>query len=424
MVNKCQLNHDGLHVGEVLTLSCNRKIYRGAKSSIVWVHRTDWNEGSPLRTLLKDGIPPPGGDFIGFFTAISDILGEIRTTEPWLGSIWTLQEGVLLSKTALLDRHGTTLEDDRFIHNGGKASVIDLTAGLTGLVIRVAAAFMRLSNPEDAKDEDAPDAVLIEFLKQADNYVYVAGVLATIMRSGLVAYAQDSPLYVLSGKISRLSSEPEDYCWALLGALDLELANTWYNKGRDMDRVKAMFFQKLLERWQWPLFLVARVSNPVEYDVLSWPERIVDGKMLPLGIYFDVFWKNNLPALSWIDNGKDKTQPDMIILDNTKSDQACAFWKLAQPGLSRVYEQTSIVEETNAMVQIRPVGELLPAENRLYLPITDLGPQFERPGARCIEIESLDENTGRFLGVVDLWVAEEDVVQVTFADFRLLGRMV
>ncbi|KAM5458499.1 hypothetical protein MaudCBS49596_000413 [Microsporum audouinii] len=395
-------------------------IYRGATSSIVWVHQTNWAKESSMRTLLKDGIPPAAGDFSTFFSAVLGILEDVRETEPWLKSIWTLQEGVLLSETILLDHDGNVLEDERFIHNNGCASVIDLTAGITQLVIRLGADFMRLSNRGEAEeDEETP---LMAYIRQGENYAYVAGVLATIMRSGLVAYAKGSPLYILSGKVNRFSSQPEDYCWALLGALDLTFPNTWYHQGEDMDLVKKEFFKPLLERWQWNLFLVAGVVNSGEYDALSWPERVVDGKMLSLGIYFDVFWKKNLPKLSWVDANQENGMADMIILNSSEGENQCALWKLTQPGRCRRYVQTEVMKAKEAIVRVENVEGCPPEVNRSYLPIADLDKQSNRPGTRCIEIEPLDETTGLFRGVVDLWVAEDAVAKMECVSFRLVGR--
>ncbi|KAJ5194330.1 Heterokaryon incompatibility [Penicillium cf. griseofulvum] len=231
-------------------------IYKGAKKSIVWLHLTNWGKNSPIEKLLKNQLPKK--ELPEYLNAVNALLSELQQAEPWLTSGWTLQEGVLLSETVLLDHGGTTLCDDHFMHNHGQASVLDLTAGLTTFAISIATAFLKLSTMQDGSNQDE----IVKFIRASDkNYQFVAQFLSRLLHSGLIAYTKNSPLYILAGKFSRNYGVDKDQCWALLlGALELGNVTPWYTDTPGMDRVKSVFFESLLKKHQWSILLVAGAS--------------------------------------------------------------------------------------------------------------------------------------------------------------------
>lgn len=387
-------------------------IYKGATKSIVWLHRTFWSKEPALKGFLTGELPPQQA-IPEYLATVADLLKDIQKSEPWLTSGWTLQEGVLLTETLLLDHHGATLSNDRFLHNKGRASVLDLTAGITQFAIRLAGAFLKISDGNI--DDDDPDGPLIQFIRGSDeNYIFVAQVLSLIVRSGLVAYTKQSPLYILAGKLSRRFSVDEDQCWALLGALELEGVRVWYNEGKDMDRVKAVFFDNLLRQYQWTLMLVAGTSDS-SHDALSWPEKIVDGTLLPLGIYIDFFRKPNLPFLSWVPG---ESEPDILILES-KTKSPFTLIRLVKEGVCRRYEQ---IDDGDGHIRVLDIARL-PPSRMLFLAIADLGDRAKTQGQRCIEIEPVDGNVGRFRGVIDIWASESVYEKLPFDEYSLLGQL-
>ena len=305
-----------------------------------------------------------------------------------------MQEGVLLSETTLLDHNGDTLRDERFMHNDGQASVIDLTAGITTFAIKVATAFLKISDGDTDGVDISP---LMQFIIASDEkYEFAASTLSKIIRSGLVSYARQFPLYIFAGKPSRRFTVDEDRCWALLGALELEGVEPWYNDGKDLAKVKAVFFKKLLEKYQWALLLVARSIDPDNmYDASSWPERVVVGDSLPLGIFFDVFWKRNLPTLTW--TGEAESEPDKLVL-RSKPEAPTSFIRLLEGGTSRRYQQ---LPGDPAFIRVLGIQKLQ-VDGTLFLPVADLDKKFELEGARCIEVGPVSDNTGLFRGIIDI----------------------
>lgn len=358
-------------------------------------------------------------DLPAYLGAVDALLSEIQEAEPWLTSGWTLQEGVLLSETPLLDQRGTTLHDDRFLHNQGQASVLDLTAGLTTFAIHIATAFLKLSETQDGGDYDE----VVQFIRASDeNYQFVAHFLSRLLRSGLIAYTKKSPLYILAGKFSRKYGVDEDQCWALLGALELPNVTPWYNNAADMDRVKSVFFARLLQEHQWSTLLVAGASaDNQELSQLPWHTKVTDGKYLPLGIFFDVNWKPNLPGLSWT---YPATPQDDAIHIQTRTGAPFAVVKVRENGsaLCRRYEQLPTRDEAGS-IRILPVRPLehSPA---LFFPIADLESRPNMPGARCIEIIPTGKETyatGKFRGVIDIWATEATLEEVYFTKLSMLS---
>lgn len=318
------------------------------------------------------------------------VLENCQKQEPWLTSGWTLQEGVLLSETLLLDRKGKTLRNKRFIHHDGKACVIDLTSTVTLLAIGIATAFIRHSEGVPGDDETEIGR-LVKYISNTENYSYTAKVLATILRTGLVAYAKHSPLYILAGKRSRKFTEPEDQCWALLGALDLQDVDVTYDL--ELKLIKERFFQALLRRYQWTLLLIP--APPPKFHKLSWPEVIVDGHFLPLGIFFDVNFVDNLPNLSWSSNG-------LAIGSDTSA--PFTLFSLNSNPYARQYEQQDTGE-----VFVKGISPIVSCSKTRYLQVADLEELKETSGKRCIVITDLRKGKGCFGGLIDLWPQEQSI---------------
>ncbi|KAJ6186737.1 hypothetical protein N7519_008038 [Penicillium mononematosum] len=379
---------------------------------------------SSIETLLKNKLPKKA--LPEYLDEVDDLLCQIQKDEPSLTSGWTLQEGVLLNETILLDHEGTTLGDERFLHNQGQASVIDLTAGLTTFAIRIAKAFMTLSEPND----DAQYDLVVQYIHASNqNYYRVADFLSRLLRSGLIAYTKKSPLYILAGKFSRKYSAEEDQCWALLGALDLGDFTPWYEQKPDMDRVKSVFFMNLLQEHQWSTLLVAAEPGTYQqYSPLPWHIKVTDGYYLPLGIFFDVNWKPNLPALSWSHPVPAKSKDDAIdaIHIQTSTGAALTLLRVRKDGtaLCRTYTQCP-ARDNKGWIEISPVVRVVPSSS-LYFPIADLESTSNMPGARCIEIVPTNGGaqpapTGRFNGVLDIWATEGSLEEFQFTKFSMLS---
>lgn len=395
-----------------------RVIYKGAKRSIVWLHCTRWGTDSPIETLLKDKLPKQ--NLPEYLDDVDDLLCKIQKDEPWLTSGWTLQEGVLLSETILLDHEGMTLRDERFLHSQGQASVIDLTAGLTTFAIRIAKAFMTFSEPNDDGHYD----VVVQYIHVSDqNYYRVAHFLSHLLRSSLIAYTKKTPLYILAGKFSRKYSAEEDQCWELLGALDLGGFTPWYEEKPDMDRVKSVFFMNLLQEHQWSMLLVAAERGIYQkYSPLPWHIKVINGYYLPLGI---VNWKPNLPALSWSHPVPRKSQNDAIHIQ-TSTGAAFTLLRVRKDGtaLCRTYTQYPDRDD-KGWIEISSVVRVIPSSS-LYFPIADLESTSNMPGARCIEIIPTKEGTqpaptGRFNGVIGIWATEGSLEEIQFTKFSMLS---
>lgn len=366
--------------------------------------------------MLKNQLPKQ--NLQEYLLAVDELLRNIQKAEPWLTSGWTLQEGVLLSETLLLDHEGKTLSDDRFLHNQGQASVLDLTAGLTTFAIHIATAFLKISETQGGGDYDE----VVQFISDSrENYQQVAEFLSRLLRSGLIAYTKKSPLYILAGKFSRKYGVEEDQCWALLGALELAHITPWYN-GKDMDRVKSVFFGRLLQEHQWSTMLVAGASEDnEELAQLPWHIKVTDGKYLPLGIFFDVNWKQNLPGLSWTHPATPESDAIHI---QTRTGAPFAVLKLRPDGsaLCRRYEQHPTPDPDRVgSIRILPVR---PLENSpsLFFPIADLEGRPNMPGARCIEIVPTRTGAqGIFRGVIDIWAPQTSLEELHFTKLSMLS---
>ncbi|KAF4332077.1 heterokaryon incompatibility (HET) domain protein [Fusarium beomiforme] len=388
-------------------------IYKRAKASIVWLHRIEWDKHPLLGCYLTGSIKAT--DQISFRSNIEALrycVRRIQEEEPWLTSGWTLQEGVLLPNTRLLDRHGKPLRSGAF--SGDDAVVSTISASINPLASRIAQAFMNISWREYSTSNPPPGiARILGFVcASPDNCGFLAIFLADLLRTGLVGYTSNAPLFILAGRVSRRFSSPEDRYWALLGAMEINVENPQYNDGREMGLVISTFFRALLERHQWRLFLIAKMDQCSEWDGRHWPERISEGHVLPLEIYLgEVVLFPDLPRVTI-------NQPHVLLIepsisDNPDNTPKIAFIDRQQDLYTRRYRQSTYI---NGFIHIDAV-QMGHHENSLFLPIANVAPledinprdrstppdQKVRNGFRCIEIEHLAESSGRFLGVTDVW---------------------
>ncbi|BCS28341.1 uncharacterized protein APUU_61389S [Aspergillus puulaauensis] len=396
-------------------------IYAGAKESIVWLHCTDWEKDSAVRSLLENNVQKDSIE--KFVESVDKLLVEMRKDEPWLTSGWTLQEGVLLSETVLLDHHGRSLRNPRFIHNNRQASVLDITAGLTTLAIHIASAFMKVNEEYNG---GYYDEVANYITTSVSNYQKIAEFLSRLLRSGLIAYTKDSPLFVLAGKHSRHFSVKADECWALLGALGLGNITPPPDYNQELDQVKATFFGHLLKKHQWSLLLVAGHSlDDAHLTPQNWHTRFADGKYLPLGVFFDVHWKPNLPYLNWIGPTTQENK-DAIHMQTPTGKHFTVLRLNNSSALARTYEQCHNDSGLPYIHVERVETPWFPTE-MLFFPIADLQGTPNMPGSRCIQIEPIPRMVkdpvsgkkvklnshigtleGYFRGVIDIWAAEGD----------------
>lgn len=357
--------------------------------------------------------------------SVEKLLDEMQEHEPWLTSGWTLQEGVLLSETVLLDHHGNGLPNPRFLHNDGNASVLDLTAGLTTLAIHIASAFMKASTAHNGVDYDE----VVTYITASDNhYQRIACFLSRLLRSGLIGYTKNSPLFILAGKHSRKFSVDADKYWALLGALGLGNVTPPPDYSQELDKVKATFFGHLLNKHQWNLLLVAEPSqNDNNLWRHHWHTRFSDGKYLPLGIFFDVHWKPDLPYLNWV--GPTKERAIDAIHMQTPDGKHFAVLKIhGGSALCRQYQQYH-TKDGLAYIRVGSVEEV-GFRTLLVFPIADLEGTPNKTGMRCILIDSIFRHVkdpvadewievkskggmleGVFRGVIDIWAPEEELTE-------------
>lgn len=376
-----------------------RHIYRNAKTSIIWLHTTYWGQPSALKSLLQGQIKTTDPE--DYIEQMLSLLESALSAERWLGSGWTLQEGVLLSETVLKDHTGFTLQDEKFIHYG-RASVIDLTARITFLSISIAEAFV-------LQADGAPQKTTIgeRIASSPDKAERYRGVLTTLLRSGLVSYAKHSPLYILAGKEKRHFSMDQDKCWALLGALDLEGVDVSYDL--DMTEVRRRFLEALVRKYQWSLLLVPQLASEDWDKGLDWLD-FADGRLLPLGTFIDseIDAKNpnkDLPQLSF-----DK----QMIVDADKN--SIEYYDLTSSQISwyRRYRQTSsgVHIDTPRLVE----GGSKETFDAAYLPLENLGPRDSFRGMRCIRINDFklqgDLVEGVFGGCIDIWIVDVKVKKV------------
>ncbi|KAJ5100690.1 hypothetical protein N7456_006742 [Penicillium angulare] len=446
------------------------KIYQDARQGFIWLHRTNWDKPDSLKlqTYLKVGF----GSQATFKDTLDEFrlsIGSIQEQEPWLTSGWTLQEGVLLQKSKLMDHEGkglpgfmsSTGSPNENVFTLGDAAAEHLAVPATGLADDIATAFMRYSEGWTSDSlHELPQGVS-EKVKQAityfgprlangdhsQEYKNSASTFTDLIRCGLVAYwpGPQTGLYILSGASSRRFTTREDRCWALIGALELEGLNPWYSnakteegKEEDFRKIKKEFFRPLLEKYQWELFIVPTVEDP-EYERLSWFERIVHGGVLPLSLFLVKDPYEDLPRLKY-DAGSDEIICTLESSGCASNSTRRNFIQLKKDVFARHYRQKRLdpkePESPRGVIEVDEI-KVEKMSGLVYLPVMDihvpdaphlnLGEDWgrvESSGLRCAAFELVGggETSGFFKGIVDLWGVPGSFEDITsYKEFRICG---
>jgi len=398
-------------------------IYKKATKSIVWLHSTSWEEGSALKELLLLEMARPGfqePEAVRNYTSkVKSWLLTAQKDERWLKSGWTLQEGVLLSGTCLVDGHGNTLSG-RF-HDGHQATVRDMSLPVSVLTHNLASAYFIQSEGHDP-DITRPGAGQFGHLlpKSPESVIWLRQAIQTLAQSGLVGYFEYSPLPILSGKNSREYGYKEDSCWALIGAMELENIEVSYNI--PMDEIKRRFLSALFEKFQSMMLLVPFLECHIEETQMEetikrpfqWTD-IVDGALLPVDLFLvesstnPELPKEKQPILHFSDEkfvSEDlrvkAPEGQTMTLYRASIDQITYFRHYRQDsnGLRIVSSRTVTVAE----------DPLLTNANAWFLPLWNVDKKENVTGKRCLLLLNLEGPTkgdhpfhAAFGGIIDVW---------------------
>jgi hypothetical protein len=390
----------------------HRGIYQGAieEESYVWLHRMEWYKSPLLATFLCGSLHPLDGASPRDTMSVMDYLLKVmQQDEPWLTSGWTLQEGILLPNTKLVDQHGIAL--DSLSTRDGYIIVSDISNNINPLAVRIAKAFIDQSERKPL----VPEERIGQFIAESrENYDFTAKFLGKLLRSGLVGYGRSAPLFILTGRVTRRFSRDEDRCWAVLGAVEIKVKTPTYFNGKQpdrafMDKVYSQFFYPLLAKYQWELLLLPRLLHDERgWEHKKWERRIGEGHALPLEVYFQIRWLEKLPLLTLLDYGPNK-QYNHLLMEPSGS-KRIIFLDRDQQVYCRRYVQDKFED---GFVSIESVAQSR-SEHSLFLRIGAIEPlelpEFGgriRRGYRCIEIRRHTNSEGHFLGVADVWSTRE-----------------
>ncbi|KAJ5683366.1 hypothetical protein N7462_006531 [Penicillium macrosclerotiorum] len=395
-------------------------IYKNSSKSIVWLHSTSWEDDSALKEVLLLEMSQPGFQdptIVQSYTRkVDNYIETAQADERWLKSGWTLQEGVLLSSTCLIDGHGNTLSDSRF-YTGRKATVRDLSIPVSTLAFNLASGYFIQSEGHDP-DTTRPGAGQFGHLlpKSPESVIWLRRSLKNLVQSGLVMFFEYSPLFILAGKYSRMYGVLADSCWALVGAMELENIEVSYDL--PMENIKRRFLSALVEKYQWMMMFLPFPECLIEERggtmkrPFQWTD-VVDGAFLPVGLFLvESHADENLPA---------EKQPTLQFSDeNFESDelrvkgpggQAMSLFRVSKDHITyfRHYRQDS---DGLRIVSSRSVDvsddDLLASGWLLHL--WNVDEKNGVRGKRCLlvlQVEGLGTNdepvNATFGGMIDVW---------------------
>ncbi|KAM3072033.1 hypothetical protein ACMFMF_007427 [Clarireedia jacksonii] len=420
-----------------------RHIYRNAKKSIIWLHSTFWKDESALKALLlkrpRHGNPLPANAL----DLVQQVVGEVHAAqqaEYWFCSGWTLQEGVLLGPTHLIDVNGRKLEDESFFHDG-YASVLDATTPITHLAVNIARGIFIHAEGRDTNDDSATSG-LAKLLDDPASATELRRSLKTLIYSGLVAYTEFSPLYILAGKQSRNFGVPQDCCFALLGAMGLDGLPADYST--PINEIKRLFLAAMIESYQWTMLLLPLPDENLvkeiheQQDVMRnfrWLD-IVDGVLLPIGVFIDTLIRAKVQPTNHTPLKDPKQDPEELLrlslpilsFENTlriKPRESSTLSLFSAGAGSKViwfrhYRQGA---DGLRIVCPREDAAVKEKENLIelawFLPLEDLETKDNIVGKRCLALlrfnakpPDTDLAYGDFGGIADIWIDGAKNVEV------------
>ncbi|KAK6810946.1 hypothetical protein RU639_013259 [Aspergillus parasiticus] len=406
-------------------------IYKNAAKSIVWLHSTSWEEDSALKELLLLEMSRPGFQDP---TRIQDYTGQVgrwletaQADERWLKSGWTLQEGVLLGSTCLLDRDGNTLSDSRF-YNSSQATVRDLSIPASVLAHNLATAYFIQSEGHDP-DTTRPGAGQFGHLlpKAPESAVWLRRSIQTLAQSGLVGYFAFSPLSILAGKNSRQYGWEQDSCWALVGAMELENIEVSYDF--PMEEIKRRFLSALVDKYQGMMFFLPFLECPVKEKrttgsiqrSFQWTD-VVDGALLPVSLF--LVESHTDPELPEEKQPTFHFSDDRFISEDLRvkapDGQTMSLFRVSPDDLTyfRHYRQDldglRIVSSRTVTVAEDPL-----LANAWLLPLWNVDLKGDVRGKRCLLVLQLKGPTAAdqpahavFGGMIDVWGIGSEKVEV------------
>ncbi|KAF5657159.1 heterokaryon incompatibility protein [Fusarium heterosporum] len=272
-------------------------IYSQARKSIVWLHSTNWDESSALKSIIclprPDNIPQERDEIWKYITQAESLLKTARNDEWWLQSGWTLQEGALLNSTRLIDGNGTTFSSPDLrhsIHDDKVARVDDIGDPVTYLAHHLAGTyFIQLEGHDPDRSRPVLEKFASSLPKDPETALKLRRLVKSFTRSGLVGYSQFSPLYILAGKQGRNFGRKEDSCWALVGALQLEGMPVKYDI--DMDVIKGILLKALVKKYQCMMLNLPFPELQFEDEAEKGATRgfkwidISEGALLPVSLF-------------------------------------------------------------------------------------------------------------------------------------------
>lgn len=347
-------------------------------------------------------------------------LDRARSEEWWLCSGWTLQEGVLLSETNLIDGEGNALPG-LYFWLGDQATVSDLTIPISRLAYELAMAyFIRSQGHEPDMGAEVPVAVHV--MSRAPE-LWLRRSLQTFLRSGLVNFWKRSPLYILSGKQGRSFGNIRDSCWALVGALDITDIEVSYDESVSMEEVKTRLLRALVDKYQWEILMLAfpeslgRKEDDQDGPAgrgFRWTD-VVDGVMLPI----DAFCVE-------VQDGPEASQGSLPILSYTnglhikgrKDNRICLFRPSAgSASWFRHYRQDGDGLKCVSNKEVA-FGQDRILSTAWLLPIHHINMKVDNPGRRCLVLLGLTQQTARapatatFGGMIDIESVEGETMEV------------
>lgn len=349
-------------------------------------------------------------------------LETARSEEWWLRSGWTLQEGVLLSGTKLIDGDGKVLSGLLF-WSGGLATVSDISIPITRLAYWLAIGYFIKSQGEEP-DVGSPVPSTAHTLSKAPE-TWLRRSLQTLLRSGLVSFWKDSPLYILSGKQGRTFGKVQDSCWALVGALEITDIEVTYDENVSMEEVKTRLLRALIDKYQWLMLLLAFPEDSLMQEEgqdvpvgrkFRWTD-VVDGVMLPIRAFCvevrdgSETSPESLPILSYTDDLRMKGRHGIgISLCRPSAGTACRFrhYRQDKDGLKFVSTNETTFGRDGIL------------SNSWLFPIHDINMKARAdPGRRCLVLLNVTLGTAEesakatFGGIIDIRSVEEETMEVS-----------